>query len=221
MAVQAYRASFKKLSAEDLASWRKIPPAIASDCMNRSQTMAGRIKPLARGMTLCGQARTTTVMVGDNSAPHVLTTMMAPGEIIVIDAHDFDGTAVWGGIMTVAAVQKKLGGLVIDGAVRDISEICDSGFQAFCSSIVPAGPGKGFGGIIDGAISCGGCPVKPGDLILADDDGVAVVPLERCDEILAASLAKIAAEDDIIAQIKQGKLPAEQMGMGDPEWLEE
>ena len=84
---------------------------------------------------------------------------------------------------------------------------------------MPAGPHKGFGGIIDGAIACAGCPVKPGDIIIGDDDGVCVVPLERADEILAASLDKIAQEQRTNAETQAGKMPADGMGLPEPEIL--
>jgi 4-hydroxy-4-methyl-2-oxoglutarate aldolase len=207
MAVQKHKTSYKRLSADALSRWKNIPPAIASDCMNRSNVMAAKISPLAPGMTICGQARTVTSMVGDNGAAHVAIGLAEPGEVLVVDARGHTETAVWGGIMTRAAMERGIAGLVVDGAVRDASEIRELGFATFAAGICPAGPSKGFGGIIDGAISCAGCPVKPGDVILGDDDGIAVVPLERQAEILEASLIKIEEEKAINADTKSGILP--------------
>ncbi len=208
MTIQKFRAEFERLSPQDLAQWKNIPPAIASDCMNRCYVMSARIAPLAPGMTLCGHARTITGMVGDNSASHAAIGLVEPGDILVVDARGHTDTAVWGGIMTRAAQQQKLGGVVIDGAVRDAAEIRELGFATFAAGICPAGPGKGFGGIIDGAISCAGCPVKPGDIVLGDDDGVAVVPLERQAEILELCLTKIEQENTTNTDTKSGILPA-------------
>jgi len=208
MSIQKYRTQFERLSDEDLAHWKNIPPAIASDCMNRCYVMSARIAPLAPGMTLCGHACTITGMVGDNSASHAAIGLAAPGDILVIDARGHTDTAVWGGIMTRAALQQDLGGVVIDGAVRDAAEIRELGFATFAAGICPAGPGKGFGGIIDATISCAGCPVKPGDIVLGDDDGVAVVPLERQAEILQLCLTKIDQENTTNAETKTGILPA-------------
>lgn len=217
MPIQRHETKFKILSQAELENWRTLPPAIVSDCMNRSQVMAGAIKPVADGMTLLGQARTVTCMVGDNSALHVAIGLARPGQILVVDAGGFEDTAIWGGIMTRAALKRKIGGLVVDGAVRDVAEIRELKFAAFCRAIVPAGPHKGFGGIIDGPIACAGCPVKPGDIVIGDDDGVCVVPLERSDRILAASLDKIAQEEQTNAATQAGKLPAEGMGLPGPE----
>lgn len=217
MPIQRHETKFKILSQAELENWRTLPPAIVSDCMNRSQVMAGAIKPVADGMTLLGQARTVTCMVGDNSALHVAIALVQPGQILVVDAGGFEDTAIWGGIMTRAALKRKIGGLVVDGAVRDVAEIRELKFAAFCRAIVPAGPHKGFGGIIDGPIACAGCPVKPGDIVIGDDDGVCVVPLERSDRILAASLDKIAQEEQTNAATQAGKMPAEGMGLPGPE----
>lgn len=179
--------------------------------------MAGAIKPVAEGMRVLGQARTVTCMVGDNSAAHMAIGLLEPGQILVVDAGGFEDTAIWGGIMTRAAVQQKIGGLVVDGAVRDVAEIREFKFPTFSRAIVPAGPHKGFGGIIDGPIACGGCAVKSGDIVIGDDDGVCVVPLERAEQILAASLDKITQEEATNASTASGTLPGAQMGLDEPE----
>jgi 4-hydroxy-4-methyl-2-oxoglutarate aldolase len=217
MPIQRYETDFTTLGDDDLAAWRDIPPAIVGDCMNRNQVMAARIKPLAPGTTLVGQARTVTCMVGDNAAIHVAIGLAKPGEILVVDARAHVDTAVWGGIMTRAAMQQGLAGLVLDGAVRDAAEIRDLGFPVFAAGIVPTGPSKGFGGIIDGPIACAGAAVKSGDIILGDDDGIAVVPLERQAELLDASREKIRQEQATNAETAKGVLPAVGMGLPEPE----
>ena len=210
MVVQRHRTKFERLSADDMARWKNIPPAVASDCMNRCYVMSGRISPLSPGMKICGHARTITGMVGDNGPAHVAIGVAKPGEILVIDARGHVETAVWGGIMTRAAIERGITGVVIDGAIRDAEEIRELGFATFSAGICPAGPSKGFGGIIDGAIACAGAPVKSGDIILGDDDGVAVVPLKRQADILEKSLARIKQEIQTTADIKIGVLPAQQ-----------
>lgn len=217
MSIQRYEINFASLPAEELKKWEGLPPAIVSDCMNRKQVMAGAIKPVKEGMKLLGQARTVTCMAGDNSAAHMAIGMARPGEILVIDAGGFEDTAIWGGIMTRAAIERGIGGLVIDGAVRDVAEIRELDFQCFSRAVVPAGPHKGFGGVIDGAIACGGCPVSSGDLVIGDDDGVCVVPLARVESVLAASLEKVRQEEETNAQTKAGKLPVERFGLGEAE----
>ena len=213
MVVQQHRSKFERLSTSEIAMWKNIPPAIASDCMNRCYVMSGRISPLSPGMKICGHARTITGMVGDNGPAHVAIGVAKPGEILVIDARGHVETAVCGGIMTRAAIDRGIAGVVIDGAIRDAEEIRALGFATFSAGICPAGPSKGFGGIIDGAIACAGAPVKSGDIILGDDDGVAVVPLERQANILEKSLERIKQEDQTTNDIKSGALPVQQFGL--------
>lgn len=210
-------AAFDTLSDAALAAWREIPPAIASDCMNRAQAMSAAVKPLAPGMRLAGQARTVTCMAGDNSAVHAALRLVRPGEVLVIDAGGHKAPAIWGGLLTRAAIARGLAGVVLDGAVRDVAEIRELGFPCFATAAVPAGPHKGFGGTIDGVISCAGCSLAPGDIVLGDDDGVAVVPLGRAERVLAACRAKIADEAEALERLEHGTLLADQMGIAEPE----
>ena len=180
MPVQVFKNEFDALPAATMAAWAKIPPAIAGDCMNRQNVMAGRISPVAAGMHFVGQARTIASVAGDNAAMHTIINMLRPGEVLVIDAENFDNRAVWGGILNSRAMLQKINGVVVDGAVRDVAELRDMPLPVFASATSPAGPHKGWGGSIDDVISCGGISVTPGDIILADDDGAraeTVVPL--------------------------------------------
>lgn len=217
MALQRYETTFETLNDDMLAAWRDIPSSIVSDVMNRSQVMAARIKPVAPGMRLCGQARTVTCMAGDNAGPHRLIAMCRPGEVIVIDARGVENVAVWGAMMTEAAVQKGVAGIVVEGAVRDVAELRERNFATFSSAIVPAGPHKNFGGILDGPVAVGDCPVMPGDLIVGDDDGVSVVPLAWVPKMLELSRKKIADEQDMINKMRAGVSSADYLGVPEAE----
>ncbi|WID98610.1 hypothetical protein QO058_10420 [Bosea vestrisii] len=205
MAFQQSDIAFPALSAAQIEAWRAIPPAVASDCMNRTQVMKAAIKPISPDTILCGQARTVTTMVGDCGPICALISSAKPGEIIVVDAGGVEDTAVWGGVMTEEAVQRRLGGAVVDGAIRDVSDMRKAGFAMFCRAIVPRGPHHGFGGTIDGLASIAGVPVRSGDIVLANDDGVVVVPLERSEEVLAAAQAHLLKEEGWIRDIRAGR----------------
>ncbi len=184
MAVRRHDIQFERLSPEVLAAWGEIPPAVASDCMNRENFMAAAIKPLRPGTKLVGQARTVTSMVGDNGVSHVATALVGAGEVMVIDAGGYPDAAVWGGVATRAAMARGVAGVVIDGAVRDVAEIRELGFPCYARAVVPGGPHKGFGGTIDGAIACAGCRVSRGDIVLGDVVGFAVVRLAHQAKLL-------------------------------------
>ncbi len=219
MPIQRHEIDFGPLTEAEIAAWREIPPAIASDCMNRSQFMAAAIKPVTAGTRLAGQARTVTSMVGDNGVSHVATALLRPGEVLVIDARGYADIAVWGGVATRAAMVKSAAGVVIDGAVRDVAEIRELGFACFTRAVVPGGPHKGFGGVIDGPIACAGCPVSPGDIVLGDDDGVAVVPLARWRAVYAACRDKLEQEQGWLREIAAGKTMVELLGLTEAEIL--
>lgn len=204
MALLQQDAPFRVLSDEELDAWRAIPPAVASDCMNRTQVMSAAIKPIREGQILCGQARTVTTMVGDCGPICALISAARPGEIVMVDAGGVEDTAVWGGVMTEEAVHRRLGGAVIDGAVRDIADMRKAGFAMFCRSAVPRGPHHGFGGTVDGLVSVAGVPVRSGDIVLGNDDGVVVVPLERADAVLAAAQAHLLKEEGWVRDIRRG-----------------
>ncbi|PSJ56055.1 RraA family protein [Pseudaminobacter soli (ex Li et al. 2025)] len=205
MAFQRVNAPFRKLSDAELDAWRAIPPAVASDCLNRTQAMSAVIKPVSSGITLCGQARTVTAMAGDCGSICELIGIAEQGEVIVVDAGGVEDTAVWGGIMTAEAAHRQLGGAVVFGAIRDVEEVRQLSFNIFCKSVVPRGPHHGFGGIIDAAISVAGAVVRPGDIVLGNDDGVVIVPLERAEDILAAAEAHLIKEKAWLEGIRNGR----------------
>ena len=205
MPVQVFKNEFIKLPTATMAAWADIPPAIAGDCMNRQNVMAGRISPLAPGMHFVGQARTIAAVVGDNAAMHAIISMLHPGEVLVIDAENYDNRAVWGGILNTRAMLQKINGVVVDGAVRDVAELREMPLNVFASATSPAGPHKGWGGSIDNVISCGGVSVSPGDIILADDDGITVVPLARSVSVLAKAQKKVQFEADVLEKLARGE----------------
>ena len=204
MAFQKLDAEYRILSAAEIGAWRMIPTAVASDCMNRTQVMSAAVKPISAGFKLCGQARTVTVMVGDCGPICFLISAALPGEIVVVDAGGVDEVAVWGGVMAEEAAHRRLGGAVIDGAVRDVADMRRLGFAMFCRAFVPRGPHQGFGGTIDGTIAVAGVPIRSGDVVLGDDDGVVVVPLEQATDILAAAQAHVVKEAGWVQNIHEG-----------------
>jgi 4-hydroxy-4-methyl-2-oxoglutarate aldolase len=216
MALQRHRTNFYRLTAEEFAAWRQIPPAVASDCMNRGQVMHARIKSIFTGQVLCGQARTVQAMVGDCLPICEAIAVAEPGDVLVVDAGGVEDTAVWGGVMTFEASLRKLGGAVIDGAVRDVADIRAANFPMFCRAAVPRGPHHGFGGVVDGVASVAGVAVSPGDIVLANDDGVVIVPLPQRAAILQLALAHLVREEGWITDLRAGKTIKELFGFPEP-----
>ncbi|MCK4867493.1 MAG: RraA family protein [Alphaproteobacteria bacterium] len=217
MALRRHEVTFETLSREFLDGFDGLAASQVGDAMNREQIMAAAIKPIAPGTRICGQARTVNAMAGDNGIIHAAISFVRPGEILVVNGMGVEDVAIWGEVMTHAALKQGIAGIVLDGAVRDVAEMRALGFPVFCRAVVPRGPHKGFGGTIDGAISCAGAAVSPGDLVIGDDDGVAVLPLAEVRAVQAAAGAARARETVWLAEIAKGRSTSDLMGLPEPE----
>lgn len=173
-----------------------------SDALHRGGVLQG-IRPLFPGIRMVGQAVTVRTYPGDWAKPVQAIDVAQPGEIIVIDAGGA-GPALWGELATHSAVQRNLGGVVIDGALRDSPEIMAMKFPAFSSLVMPnAGEPKGFGEI-GVPVTVGNMRVEPGDWLLGDDDGVVVLPKAIAVEYANRSMDVLEKENRIREEIKEG-----------------
>lgn len=178
--------------------------AVIGDGLGRQRIMDCGIKPLDPATTICGPAITVEVDPADNLMIHAALKLARPGDVLVVNAHGNVNHGVWGEIMTSVAVRKKLGGLVIDGAVRDSRDIVASGFPVFSRGVCPLGGGKEGDGQVNLPIACGGVPVNPGDIVLGDADGVIVIPKEMAATAIAAARKKHQTEAKRLETIRTG-----------------
>ena len=197
------------LDASLLSEWARIPTAIIGDELNRNGAMHSAINPLANGTGFAAQALTVQCMVGDNAAIHYALTVAWPGCVLVIDGQGHTDTALWGGILTLAAKARGVRAVVIDGAVRDAAELREAGLSVYCRAIVPNGPHKGFGGEVNGPIQCAGLRVDSGDLVVADDDGVAVIRPDQQTGLLERCRQRMSKESSVIERIEAGESTVE------------
>ncbi|MDX1512975.1 MAG: RraA family protein [Gammaproteobacteria bacterium] len=217
MALTILKPEFTRIPEPELQLWSKTPSSIISDELNRTGTLHSAVRPLQSDFGVAGQALTVQCMVGDNAPIHYAMTVAWPGCVIMVDGRGHTDTALFGEILAQAALAKGVLAVVIDGAVRDSAELRRSDLFVYTRGVVPNGPHKGFGGVINGTIQCAGVSVNPGDLVVGDDDGVVVIPpgklsglRERCD-------ARIAAEAERIEQIQAGASTVELLGFPPPE----
>ncbi|HKU85830.1 MAG TPA: RraA family protein [Casimicrobiaceae bacterium] len=180
------------LSASELAQWRDIPAAVVSDEREHHGVMAW-IRPLFARRAFAGQAFTIEVASARDVAPRSALAHVWAGACIVIDARAAPDAAVWGGNLMRIARERGVAAVVVDGNVRDTSELRDSGVSVCSRGVTPRGPA--WGGRFDVPIECGGATISPGDLVIGDDDGVIAVPLEAAnDALLARCRARLARE---------------------------
>lgn len=183
---------FKKINRPDKAlieQFRDIPVANIGDVMNRISCMDARIKPINKS-GLLGPALTVRVRIGDNMMLHHALDIAEPGDIIVVEAQGDLVNAIAGENMVLWAARRGIGGLIVDGAMRDVDSIAQMPFPVFCAGIQPNGPYKQGPGEINVPISCGGLAILPGDLIVGDADGVVVIPRDSIPAILEKARKK-------------------------------
>lgn len=196
--------------AETVAAFRAMPVAAIGDSMSRNVGTLGLRQYHRRLETvLCGPAVTVRVRPGDNLMIHKALMMVAPGDVLVIDGGGDVSQALVGGLMRTTCVAKQLGGLVIDGAVRDLCEWAEDGMPIFAKGHTHRGPSKDGPGEVNVPVSCAGLVVMPGDLIIGDADGVIAVPADQAQDVLQKTRAHLAKE----ARIRE----TNRLGTADPE----
>ena len=194
---------FRRYGPEQLReAFAKVSTPNVSDAMHRGGAMEG-IVPVVAGRHMVGRAVTVRTCAGDWAKPVEAIDRAQPGDVLVIDAGGRP-PAVWGELATESCLQRKLAGVVIDGAIRDVDAIRALGFPAFSRHQCPnAWEPKGLGEI-GAPITCGGQKVRPGDWIVGDDSGVVVVPAERAVEIANRALDVLEVENRVRGEIRGG-----------------
>lgn len=180
----------------------QIPAANIADTMGRSCAMHPRIR-LMSGFSgiFAGPALTVKARAGDNLFIHQALDMAEPGDVIVVSNEEDQRRSLMGEIMfTYAMNQRRLGGLVLDGPVRDVDALRAMSLPVYATGSTPGGPYKEGPGEINVPIACGGVSVNPGDIILGDLDGIIVIPqkdaqavLEAAEELHKADASKVLA----------------------------
>ncbi|TCL39849.1 regulator of RNase E activity RraA [Anaerospora hongkongensis] len=179
--------------------FREIPGTCISDAMDGLRNLDPMIKPLKEEYKISGRAFTVRLPAGDNLMLLKAIRDANPGDILVVDAKSFLYTAVAGDFVIGLAATLGLGGIVIDGTIRDILSIKNSGFPVFCKGGTLACSKKIGAGEINVSISSGGTVISPGDIIVGDVNGVTVVPKDSEDSVLKAAIDKL-NKDEVRAQ---------------------
>jgi 4-hydroxy-4-methyl-2-oxoglutarate aldolase len=189
--------------------------ANASDALNKTSTMDAAIKSVNPGTRAAGPAYTVDCYPGSIITCHKALGEVKPGQVLVINGHGDPTGAMFGGLMSLEAVQRGVAGVVVDGAVRDVDDIRELGLPVFARHITPCVGSNRTVGSTGNPIVCGGVMVRTGDLIIADDDGVVVVPEERIDEVLERIAAIVKKEESIAEKVRAGAHIADLAGMSE------
>jgi 4-hydroxy-4-methyl-2-oxoglutarate aldolase len=201
------RADIARVADDVVAAARALPASTLHEAGGRIGAMPSAIKPVAPSFKVCGPAVTVHGPGGDNLWLHRAIYVARPGDVLVASVsgeHDF---GYWGEIMAEAARARGLGGLIIDGCVRDGAVLERVGFPIFARALSIRGTGKDHGAIgwVNHAVLFGALCVQPGDLVVGDTDGVVVIPRERAAEVVAASVERERKEAHIIQRLQAGE----------------
>ena len=202
----------RQADAATIARFRTIPVANVGDSMSRLFAAPAGLRPLHAGAGMAGPALTVRTRPGDNLMVHKALDIAEPGDVVVVDAGGALDQAIIGDLMLTHAIARRLGGIVILGAVRDLDFIRANDFPVYASGVTHRGPYKDGPGEINVPITLGTMVVEAGDLVLGDLDGVLAVPFGALAEVLAAAEAKQAAETR-----QRGELQA---GTHDRSWVD-
>jgi RraA family protein len=196
----------RAVPADLAARFIGLPVANVSDCMSRLFAGGARLRPMHNGRPMSGPALTVRTRPGDNLMVHKALHLAAPGDVIVVDAGGDLTNALIGELMVATAISRKLGGFVINGAIRDARALREGDFPVFAAGVTHRGPYKDGPGEINVPIAIDGMVIEPGDLVIGDDDGVLCVPFAQAEALHAATVAKSQAEAQMVAAIHAGKV---------------
>jgi 4-hydroxy-4-methyl-2-oxoglutarate aldolase len=198
------------------ADWRRPDQALldafgaassaqVADCMSRLGAMEAAIRPVWRSPRVIGAALTVWCHAGDNLMLHKALSLAAPGDIVIMNTQGA-GNSGFGELLATSALKSGVRAVIVDGTVRDAEALEAMALPVYARGLCPNGCNKDGAGEVGAIVACGGVAVRPGDVVIADRDGVTVVPLD--DAPLVAQLAReqVAREEKRLAEIARGVL---------------
>ncbi|MBP1779205.1 MAG: Dimethylmenaquinone methyltransferase [candidate division NC10 bacterium] len=206
---------FVRPDPQVIKGFEGIPTGVISDAMGRTGSMAAEIKPVWPRARLVGPALTVRTFPADNLMIHKAVTLAARGDVLVVNSGGYKDTAVFGDLLGYSCKVHGIAGVVIDGASRDAEGMAAIGFPVFARAVLPMGPFKDSPGSINVPVSCGGVAVRPGDIIVADADGVVVVPREEATEVLSKAQGASAKEEQMRERLAKGEYIYDILKLGD------
>ncbi len=180
--------------------------ATVHEAQGRTGLMASRLRPIYRGPAISGTAVTVNVPPGDNWMIHVAAEQCQPGDVLVVSPYTRSESGYFGDLLGTLMQQRGVRGLIIDAGCRDVDDLEKMGFPVWSRAIHAHGTVKETIGEVNIPITCGEVVVNPGDAIVADNDGVVVVPRTTVTETLDKSAARVAREEGIRKRYAAGEL---------------
>jgi regulator of RNase E activity RraA len=193
--------------------YRRLRPALLGHVIDDG-FVDEKIRPLAPDGLVVGTAITVRLPDGDLDALVPAVDLLEAGDVLVIDHGGRESLACWGELTSLAALQRGCVGVIVDGSVANVAELRRHGLPTFARGVAALGGRRlGRGGSVNVAVQCGGVAVHPGDLVVADDDGVVIIPPARLDEVAALAQPAAARMPLARAWVQHGGLLGEITGL--------
>ena len=189
-----------------LASFGIASSAQVADCMSRLGAMDAGIKPVWPSPRIIGAAVTAWCHSGDNLMIHKALSLAQPNDILIVNTQGNVNNSGFGELLASSAVKASVRGVIVDGTVRDAEALEALALPVYSRGLSPNGCNKDGPGEVGAIVACGGVAVRPGDIIIADRDGVTVVPFEDAAEVSKLAAAQIDREEKRKAEIENGVL---------------